>query len=67
MINSLGARAAYQASSQLKPQEVKKEAQISNEKSASSDKVAQISAAIADGTYKIDLSRTAKAIVDVLA
>ena len=53
MINSLGARAAYQASSQLKPQEVKKEAQIS--------------AAIADGTYKIDLSKTAKAIVDVLA
>ena len=45
MINSLGARAAYQASSQLKPQEVKKEAQISNEKSASSDKVAQSSAA----------------------
>lgn len=67
MINSLGSRPNFGANTLTKSADVKKEQAVQNMQSKQSDKVSQITAAIADGSYKVDISKTAKAIADTIA
>ncbi|CAD7287026.1 flagellar biosynthesis anti-sigma factor FlgM [Campylobacter suis] len=65
MISSLGINQGLQTGLINKSTDVKKTSDVSQ--SEKSDKVAQISEAIANGSYKIDISKTARAIAQTLA
>ncbi|WP_169941525.1 flagellar biosynthesis anti-sigma factor FlgM [Campylobacter sp. RM15925] len=66
MISTLGSKFGL-SPQQISRNEVKKSEvseEIKNTQDKSESKVAKISQAIADGIYKIDLSKTARAIAD---
>ncbi|MGG7073284.1 flagellar biosynthesis anti-sigma factor FlgM [Campylobacter sp. 9BO] len=65
MISSLSINQGLQTGLINKSTDVKKTSDVSQ--SEKSDKVAQISEAIANGSYKIDISKTARAIAQTLA
>ncbi|MGG7048054.1 MULTISPECIES: flagellar biosynthesis anti-sigma factor FlgM [unclassified Campylobacter] len=65
MISSLGVNQGLQTGLINKSTDLKKTSDVSQ--SEKSDKVAQISEAIANGSYKIDISKTARAIAQTLA
>lgn len=66
MISNLGSKFGLN-SQQISRNEVKRgevSEEIKDTRDKSESKIAKISQAIADGTYKIDLSKTARAIAD---
>lgn len=64
MLGSIGVKAGV-SPSQLSPNsEIKKNENKENIQDKSESKVAKIVESIANGTYKIDLSKTARAIAD---
>ncbi len=67
MISSLGTNIGFGANSGIKTPEARKEQELSTTNVDKNSKVAQIAAAIADGSYEIDISKTAKAVADAIA
>lgn len=66
MINSISSGSNLQAS-MLNKTNIKKDIQQDISNSADNSKVSNIKNAIENGTYELDIKKTAKAIVDTLA
>ncbi|KEA46509.1 flagellar biosynthesis anti-sigma factor FlgM [Campylobacter mucosalis] len=65
MISSLSVKSGVQTNLLNKTNDVKKEPSVEVNKKEES-RVAKIASAIADGSYELDMKKTAKAIADTL-
>lgn len=66
MLGSIGIKAGVSPSQISRNGEVKKSENLENIQDKSESKAAKIAESIANGTYKIDLSKTARAIANEL-
>ncbi|MGP1484694.1 MAG: flagellar biosynthesis anti-sigma factor FlgM [Campylobacter sp.] len=66
MIGTLGAKVGISTAQISRTNDIKRSSGIESANEKKNDKVSQIAKSIADGTYKVDLSKTAKAIADTL-